>query len=87
MNSLPDDAHLPVQLTHLLMLSMEGLISEAQHEQMKKLLIENAEARAYYYDFIASYVAINSLVTSGDAAAFSPRSLDKDMWENWPLLK
>jgi hypothetical protein len=81
MNSLPDDAHLPVQLTHLLMLSMEGLISEAQHEQMKKLLIENAEARAYYYDFIASYVAINSLVTSGDAAAFSPRCLDKDMWE------
>jgi hypothetical protein len=69
------------QLTHLLVLSMEGLITAAQHEQLKTLLLENAEARSYYYDFISSYVAINSLSRLGGTTASSSAYLDQDLWK------
>lgn len=80
MNSTQTDPNFLNQLTHLFVLSMEGLITEPQNEHLKKLLIENPEARSCYYDFIASYVAINSIATFGGAAASSSGYLDQELW-------
>ena len=73
--------HFVNQLTHLFMLSLEGLISEAQNEHLKKVLSENAEARAYYYDFIASHIALNSIETFSDSTHPSSVYLDQEFWK------
>ena len=81
MNSAQTDPNFLNQLTHLFVLSMEGLITEPQNEHLKRLLIENPEARSCYYDFIASYVAINSITTFGGTTASSSAYLDQDLWK------
>ncbi len=61
MNQRSSDQRFISQITHLFLLSMEGMATEAQFEQLNQLLAKSSIARDYYYDFIASYVSIKSL--------------------------
>lgn len=67
-------------LTYLLMLSMEGQITEPQFEELQKLLAENDLARAYYYDFIASYLAVNSMELYSQIPLAQSAYLDQRLW-------
>ena len=80
MNSTQTDIHFVNQLTYLFVLSMEGLITESQNEYLKKALAENADARTCYYEFIASYVALNSVETFSGIAHSSSVYLDREFW-------
>lgn len=61
MNQSSDDQRFISQITHLFLLSMEGMITDDQFRQLNQLLTKSPIARDYYYDFIASYVSIKSL--------------------------
>lgn len=61
MNQSSDDQQFIHQITHLFLLSMEGMITDAQFRQLNQLLTSSPVARDYYYDFVASYVSIQSL--------------------------
>lgn len=80
MNPVHRDPQFVDQLTHLLMLSMEGSITEAEFLQLNKLLTDSAAARQIYYDFIASYIGLNDIetlsITEHNPSAF----LDENLW-------
>jgi len=61
MNQNSIDQRFISQITHLFLLSMEGMITEEQFGQLNHLLTNSPMVRDYYYDFIASYVSIKSL--------------------------
>ena len=61
MNQSGNDQRFISHITHLFLLSMEGMATEAQFRQLNQLLTKSSIARDYYYDFVASYVSIKSL--------------------------
>ena len=61
MKRLNNDQKFLSQLTTLILLSVEGMITEEQFNQLNHILTKNPAARDYYYDFISSYISIKSL--------------------------
>lgn len=75
------EQHFINHLTHLMVLSMEGQISESQFEELQKILTENPLAREYYYDFIASYLTINSMEVFSEIPFNQSVYLDQQLWD------
>lgn len=80
MNPLHKDPQFIDQLTHLLMLSMEGEITEAEFRQLNTLLSTSTAARQIYYDFIASYIGLNDMEMLSMAESGSSAFLDQNLW-------
>ncbi len=80
MNPLHKDPQFIDQLTHLLMLSIEGSITEAEFRQLNTLLSDSAAARQIYYDFIASYIGLNDIEMLSMAESGQSAFLDQNLW-------
>ncbi|MEN6309446.1 MAG: LamG-like jellyroll fold domain-containing protein [Anaerohalosphaeraceae bacterium] len=80
MNPVHRDPQFVDQLTHLLMLSMEGSITEAEFRQLNKLLTDSAAARQLYYDFVASYIGLNDIETLSMTEHSQSAFLDENLW-------